>query len=190
MNLDLKMMYSMPMYVSMYLANQINRFSEGGGKSSQINIHHLFSTAKMHHSSQVLGGLVSTMFYYFHPYLGGFMIQFDQMRLQKPPTKQGLDSTVKPVVPATAILSGSYQTLRYLEASRKNDAARLVRGDVQRRVGKCPLFRCWGRCWDRWRKTFRMSSGKWKLEDYKVGKSLGEQYILKHKRVYSWWFVG
>lgn len=80
MNLDLKMMYSMPMYVSMYLANQINRFSEGGGGEKLPNKY----TSFIFHSknaSQQLGGLVSTMFYYFHPNPGGFMIQFDQMSL-------------------------------------------------------------------------------------------------------------
>ena len=65
------------------------------------------------------------------------MIQFDQIGFKSTNYKQGLDSS-ETRGSCRFILSGSYQDLRYLESSRRPDAARLVRGDVQRRVGKCP----------------------------------------------------
>ena len=114
------------------------------------------------------------------------MIQFDQIGF-KTTNSAGLRFHSETRGSCRFILSGSYQDLRYLESSRRPDAARLVRGDVQRRVGKCPPISMLGTMLGTGGEKpleCQVENESWKIT--KVGKSLGEQYLLKHKRVYSW----
>ena len=76
------------------------------------------------------------------------MIQFDQIGFKTTNYKQGLDSTVKPVVPAVSSCQDHTKTCDTLNR-RADLTQRALFGEMYNAVwGSAPLFRCWGRCWE------------------------------------------
>ena len=129
------------------------------------------------------------MFYYSHPYLGVSWSNLIRLA-SKPPTKQGLDSTVKPVVPAVSSCQDHTKTCDTLNR-RADLTQRALFGEMYNAVwGSAPYFDAGDDVGTGGEKPLecQVENESWKIT--KVGKSLGEQYLLKHKRVYSWWFVG